>query len=175
VDGFPRSVRLHPLSPNYQFPFFKCATLLGKLFSLRHRGRFHLSTLIYAALLQLNSVCERGSQSSSEVISYSQVSRLANGVTVVSQDNCESVSHVSVYVAAGSRNETAQTAGTAHFLKSLPFQVYLCLPNSNMLEHHQPHQRFHCTPSGVARIQVLVLCQPGKAWIPRAVSPWKPL
>lgn len=44
-------------------------------------------------------------------------------MTVVSHDNGENVGSVSIFVAAGSRNESAQTAGSAHFLKALPFQV----------------------------------------------------
>ena len=50
---------------------------------------------------------------------------------VVSQDHGEAVSTVSIYAAAGSRNETADTAGAGLHLRSLPFQVRFFFPDKN--------------------------------------------
>lgn len=67
------------------------------------------------------------------------MSRLANGVTVVSQNQGEGVGTVSVYVAAGSRNETAKTAGVSHFLKFLPFQSTVGRTNMYIAREAENH------------------------------------
>lgn len=47
---------------------------------------------------------------------HAQVTKLANGVTVASQDKCSPFSNVSVYVRGGSRVETYSQQGLSHFM-----------------------------------------------------------
>ena len=63
----------------------------------------------------------RGVRRFSSASGKNELTRLANGVTVVSSDAGELLSSVSIYAAAGCRNETSKTAGSAQFLKALPF------------------------------------------------------
>ncbi|EGD76216.1 hypothetical protein PTSG_00919 [Salpingoeca rosetta] len=51
-----------------------------------------------------------------------QVTKLANGVTVVSQEPDANVTTISVTVGAGTQNETFQTSGVTHYLRNLAFQ-----------------------------------------------------
>jgi hypothetical protein len=55
-------------------------------------------------------------------VSAVQISTLSNGVKVVSQDSSCPGATIGVYVAAGSRFESAANAGTAHFIERLAFK-----------------------------------------------------
>ena len=51
-----------------------------------------------------------------------QVTKLANGVTVVSFDQDAPVATISVGVGAGTQNETLQSSGVTHYLRNIAFQ-----------------------------------------------------
>ena len=53
-----------------------------------------------------------------------QVSKLSNGINVVTQDTpYNAMSHFGIYVNSGSRYETKAESGASHFLQRLGFKV----------------------------------------------------
>ena len=72
----------------------------------------------------------------------SQVTRLANGVTVASVENHSFLSNVSLFVRAGSRYETYSQSGLTHLLRNCAFLVSLKLSTL-------PLWQLSCTESDV--------------------------
>jgi hypothetical protein len=66
-----------------------------------------------------------------------ETTTLSNGIRVCSEKWDAPIASVGVFIKAGSRNETPETSGTAHFLEHLHFKV---IPFDPMLGNYKQNK-----------------------------------
>jgi hypothetical protein len=128
ITGIP-SLSLLPRTRNGIFLLASFSSVLFCVFWVPFLNRLLLPTQHYTTGLTTPLAGVPEGKLTTQLPTEVESKVLANGITIVAYKNPQPLNTISLFIRAGSRFETAKTAGASHFLKRFAFKVpnALCL------------------------------------------------